>query len=448
MNTETETELERDTFRDAEESIVSYLLKNPQEISEHRSSLKSKAFGLKECRIIYESLLELDRLESPIDAVQLEIFLIDRSKLEIIGGVKGLARIAGGNKLVRQPSQQAIAKTITTTIERHKRAELLQQTTALQAELMDMTVPYSNLSEKVEKYALDFMSGGQTIDRLKPISATISDTVSNVVDRVLKKREGINAGIPTGWVDIDKLTGGWRGGKLITVAARPHMGKSLFAGNALVSIAKTRPSLFFSLEMSSAEIEERFLSAESKIDSAKIRDGNLDDAEIDRLISASNRLSSLQFWGDDNFGMTVDSIVAECRRFKAKNQNMGAVAIDYLQLLCEGDNANQEISKITRKLKCLAGELDCPIFLLSQLNRGVESRNDKRPIMSDLRDSGAIEQDSDMIIMLYRDVVYNPDCQHKDLAEVIFRKFRNGVCGTVKLIFDGPGSCFKNYAGY
>jgi replicative DNA helicase len=200
--------------------------------------------------------------------------------------------------------------------------------------------------------------------------------------------------------------------------------------------------------MSSAEIEERFLSAEAKIDSAKIRDGNLDDSEIDRLISASARLSSLKFWGDDNFGMTIDSIVSECRRFKAKHPNMGAVAIDYLQLLCEGDNPNQEISKITRKLKCLAGELDCPIFLLSQLNRGVESRNDKRPIMSDLRDSGAIEQDSDIIIMLYRDAVYNPDSQHKDLAEVIFRKFRNGVCGTVKLIFDGSNSCFKNYAGY
>ena len=443
-----DAELENEDFRDAEESIISYLLKNPQEIGEHRSRLKPKAFGLKECRIIYESLLELDRLELPIDAVQLEIFLIDRSMLEVVGGVKGLARVAGGNKLVRQPSQLAIAKTIATTIERHKRAELLQQTTALQSELLDMTVAYSKLSEKVEQYAINFMSGGQSGDRLKPISTTIGDTLAGVLDRTLKKREGIQAGIPTGWIDIDKLTGGWRGGKLITVAARPHCGKSLWAGNALVSIAKTRPSIFFSLEMSTAELEERFLSAESNIDSSKIRDGNLDDSEIDRLISASARLSSLKFWGDDNFGMTIDSIVSECRRFKAKHPNMGAVAIDYLQLLCEGDNPNQEISKITRKLKCLAGELDCPIFLLSQLNRGVESRNDKRPIMSDLRDSGAIEQDSDIIIMLYRDAVYNPDSQHKDLAEVIFRKFRNGVCGTVKLIFDGSNSCFKNYAGY
>lgn len=438
-----ETEL-----RDVEESIVSYLIKNAEAIAQHSNYLPPLAFNVREYRIVYESLLALEKLERPIDALQVETFLIEHNLLEAVGGIKSLARIAAGNKLVRQPSERSIAKSIAGLVERFKRSQMLDRTTRLQAELTDMTVPFVDLTAQVEKWAIDFMASMETTAGLAPIQTTIHSTLEAVVDRTLKAREGKQPGIPTGWIDLDRLTGGWRGGKLITIAARPHMGKSLMVGNTLNAIAQTRPVAFFSLEMSTAEVEERFLSARSGVDSAKIRDGKLEDSEIEQLLSASSKLAEIEFWGNDSTSVTIDSIVSECRRFKAKRPNLGGVGIDYLQLLCQGDNPNQEISKITRKLKCLAMELDCPIFLLSQLNRGVEARNDKRPIMSDLRDSGSIEQDSDMIIMIYRDVVYNPDTADKDIAEIIVRKFRNGNCGTVKLVFDGPHSQFKNWARF
>lgn len=437
-------EIQQLDLRDVEESIVSYLIKNPEAIARYGKYLSSMAFGIKEYRIVYEALIALNKLECPIDAVRVEAFLVERNLLDVIGGIKSLARIAGGNKLVRQPSEKSIAKSIEGLCERYKRSQMLDRTTRLQTELGDATIPYSDLSERVERWAIDFMSSISDSGGLEHIESTIKNTVEAVISRTLQARQGDLPGIPTGWVDLDELTGGWRGGKLITIAARPHAGKSLFVGNTLTSIARSRPVAFFSLEMSTTEVEERFLSAYSGIDSSKIRDGKLDNEDFDLLERAAQKLSLMKFWGDNSTATTADSIVSQSRRFKAKYPDLGAIAIDYLQLMVQGDNPNLEVSKITRKLKCLAMELDCPIFLLSQLNRGVEARNDKRPVMSDLRDSGSIEQDSDMILMIYRDVIYNPDTPDRDIAEILIRKFRNGKCGTVKLVFDGAGSQFKN----
>jgi replicative DNA helicase len=250
--------------------------------------------------------------------------------------------------------------------------------------------------------------------------------------------------------DLDGMTGGFQRSDLIIIAGRPAMGKTAVSLNIAYNMAKLHglPVLVFSLEMSKDQLVQRIIASEAGVDSNRLRSGRISPNEWDSVYKAVDRISELPIFIDDNASMTLMEMRSQARKKQAEHGGrLGLIMIDYLQLM-EGtsDNRVQEISKITRGLKGLARELQVPVISLSQLSRGVEARNNKRPMMSDLRESGSIEQDADLIIMLYRDAYYNPDTVDRDITELIITKHRNGPTGVVKLVFDPALTKFKNLA--
>ena len=283
----------------------------------------------------------------------------------------------------------------------------------------------------------------------------IRDVLVGVMERIdeLHHAEGQLTGVPTGFIDLDRLTAGLQPGDLIVVAGRPSMGKTALALN-LVESAAIRSKLaavVFSLEMSSEQLTMRFMSSLGRIDAHKIRTGNLDDADWPRLTTAMTMLNESRIFLDDSGDLTPTELRARCRRLK-REHDIGMVVVDYLQLMHvpgTSENRATEISEISRSLKALARELGVPVVALSQLNRSLESRANRRPMLSDLRESGAIEQDADVILFIYRDEVYNEESDSKGKAEIIIGKQRNGPTDTVTLTFLGPIAKFENHApGY
>ena len=268
------------------------------------------------------------------------------------------------------------------------------------------------------------------------------------LEELYNRKEHIT-GVPTGFADLDYRTAGLHGSELILVAARPAMGKSAFALNIATNAALrgNTPVAIFSLEMSKAQLVNRILCSEAMVDSNKVRTGKLEDEDWGKLAEAIGPLSETGIYIDDTPGISVMEIRAKCRKLKLE-KNIGLVVIDYLQLVQGSNKRNgsreQEISEISRSLKILAKELDVPVIALSQLSRAVEQRPDHRPMLSDLRDSGAIEQDADIVMFLYRDDYYNEDSEKKNVAEVIIAKHRGGSTGTVDLGWLGSYTKFVN----
>lgn len=270
---------------------------------------------------------------------------------------------------------------------------------------------------------------------------SIEDVAIEVYKRIQKaslSKDHIT-GLPSGFTDLDNMTTGFQPSDFILIAARPSMGKTAFVLNILeyVAIKKNRPAMFFSLEMSSEQLVNRLFAMDSGIDSQSLRTGRLTDNDWDRLLDTANRVGGSNIFIDDTPGITVAELRSKARKVKLEH-GLDLIIIDYLQLMSgsgkrNGDNRQQEVSEISRSLKALARELDCPVISLSQLSRAVESRENKRPMLSDLRESGAIEQDADLVMFLYRDEYYHPDSDKKGEAELIIAKQRNGPIGTVEL---------------
>ena len=280
----------------------------------------------------------------------------------------------------------------------------------------------------------------------------IRDVLVGVMERIdeLHHIEGHITGIPTGFVDLDRLTAGLQRGDLIVIAGRPSMGKTALALNIVESSAiRTKLSaVVFSMEMSSEQLTMRFMSALGRIDAHKIRTGKLDDADWPKLTSAMMLLNESRIFLDDSGDLTPTELRARCRRLK-REHDIGLVVVDYMQLMHvpgTSENRATEISEISRSLKALARELEVPVVALSQLNRSLEARANRRPMLSDLRESGAIEQDADLILFIYRDEVYNEETTDKGKAEIIIGKQRNGPTDTVPLAFLGRIAKFENYA--
>ena len=257
-------------------------------------------------------------------------------------------------------------------------------------------------------------------------------------------------GIPTGFIDLDKLLAGLHNSDLILVAARPGMGKTALMLNLATNVAKKNyPVAVFNLEMSSEQLAKRILSSESQIGGEKIKTGQFEEMDWTRLAETLERFESIPLYIDDSTDVTIASIRAKCRKLKLE-KDIKLIIIDYLQLMSSGgksDNRTTEIAEISRALKIMAKELNVPVIVGSQLSREVEKRADKRPQLSDLRESGAIEQDADIVMFIYRDVVYNKDKLDErmhNIAELIIGKHRNGSTGTINLIFDGSHASFKN----
>ena len=284
-----------------------------------------------------------------------------------------------------------------------------------------------------------------------PIKDILVDSFTEL-EELYNRKEHIT-GVPTGFADLDYRTAGLHGSELILVAARPAMGKSAFALNIATNAAMrgNTPVAIFSLEMSKAQLVNRILCSEAMVDSNKVRTGKLEDEDWGKLAETIGPLSETGIYIDDTPGISVMEIRAKCRKLKLE-KNIGLVVIDYLQLVQGSNKRNssreQEISEISRSLKILAKELDVPVIALSQLSRAVEQRPDHRPMLSDLRESGAIEQDADIVMFLYRDDYYNEDSEKKNIAEVILAKHRGGSTGTVELLWLGNYTKFANIEKY
>jgi len=282
----------------------------------------------------------------------------------------------------------------------------------------------------------------------------VSDALQHTLDQleqIYGQTERIT-GVPSGYTDLDDLLLGFQPSTLVVLAARPAAGKTAFALGAAANVAieARRPVIFFSMEMGTLELTKRLLAAEARVDARKLQTGQINEAEWTRLSHGVGRLAEAPFFIDDNPHCTVMEMRAKCRRMKARHGDLGLVVVDYLQLMQpsgkRSENRQVEVAEISRGLKILARELDCPVIALSQLNRQLEYRADKRPMLADLRESGSLEQDADVVIFLYRDEIYNPESDQRGTAEIIVAKHRNGPTGMARLAFLDHLTKFHNMA--
>jgi len=312
-----------------------------------------------------------------------------------------------------------------------------------------------NLLDDAEAKILNIAESGHRSNQgFLSVQQILPGVINRIDDLYQRENQSGVTGISTGFEDLDQLTSGFQPGDLIIVAGRPSMGKTAFSINIAENIALQNklPIAIFSMEMGASQLVTRMLGSIGKLDQQRMRNGSLEDDDWFRLTSAVGKLNNAPVYIDEGAGLTSFDVRARARRLQRQTGQLGLIVIDYIQLMSgtsdkSNENRATEISEISRSLKSLAKELNVPVVALSQLNRSVEQRQDKRPVMSDLRESGAIEQDADLIIFIYRDEVYNKDSEQKGTAEIIISKQRNGPIGTVRLTFLGEHTRFENYAG-
>jgi replicative DNA helicase len=397
---------------------------------------------------IFECIQDLVNSRSPIDFVTLCSKLSDLGKLESLGDSEN----KGQSFILTLIEDQASAANIVhyAQIVKNKSVlrELVRTADKISSEGKEYSGDVTEFISKVEsrffKLTQDVRGGG-----MKKLSACLLDNLKELEDQ--DRRPGELSGISTGYDNLDARLLGMQAGQLIIVAARPGMGKTAFGLNVAINSVKRSglPVAIFSLEMLSNELSMRILSSEAKVDSKRLRTKSLRDTELKSIGSAIQRLANYHIYINDDGGVTILDIQSECRKIKAEN-SLGLVVVDYVQLMRShtgNPSREQQISEISRGLKGLAKELECPIIALSQLNRGVESRTDKRPNVSDLRESGALEQDADVVMLIYRDDFYFPDTsKDKGMAEIIVGKNRAGETGTVRLAWKGSYTTFVELA--
>ncbi len=414
---------------EAEIAVLGGILLNNEALAIVQETVRAEDFYSEAHRRIYEAIEGLSASGLPIDHVTLGNELKNRGDLEKIGGAVALADLTDAVATVA--NIEYYAKIV------REKASVRRMIYAAQEVAALGFGEYGNVDEYLDTCEKSIFEASQ-----QTLGAPYTH-VSQIVNKTFRDleaaagRTGAITGCPTGFNDLDLKTAGFQPADLIIVAGRPAMGKTTLALNIAVNAAKTtkRPAIVFSLEMSKEQIVRRMLCSEGHVDASRMRNNTL-DAQKDwpRLIEAANVLSQTEIYVDDSSPMTPIEIRSKSRRL-ASEKGLSLVIIDYLQLMHSGGRRieirEQEISEISRTLKALAKELNVPVIALSQLNRGVESRPDKRPMMSDLRESGAIEQDADLILFVYRDEVYHEDTQDRGIAEVIIGKHRSGPVGTV-----------------
>lgn len=384
---------------------------------------------------LFRVMLDLSEKGEPVDLVTLTAALTERDLLEEVGGVTYLTDLASA-----VPTAANVEYYAHIIEEKAILRKLIQAATHIASTGYAATGEVTEIIAEAEKRILS-ISDQRTSDSFIPIKDVLMEAFERIEQ--LHEHQGQISGIPSGYPDLDRMTSGFQKSDLIIVAARPSVGKTAFALNIAQNVAaRSGESVaIFSLEMSATQLVQRMLCAESNIDSHKFRTGMLEDEDWEKLTMAIGTLAEAPIFIDDSAGTTIYDIRGKCRRLKAE-RGIGLVLIDYLQLINTPrgrENRQQEISEISRALKSLARELDCPVIALSQLSRSVEQRQDKRPLLSDLRESGSIEQDADIVAFLYREDYYDPDTDKQNIIEIIIGKQRNGPIGKVELVF------LKNY---
>jgi replicative DNA helicase len=425
---------------DAEESILGGILLDPEAIGRVADLLVAEAFYINDHKEIYKAALALHNQGKPTDLMSVTTWLYDHELLEKVGGQSKLAQLVD-----RTVSAVNIDRFAALVMDKYLRRQLIKAGNEIVQLGYETSLELEIVLDQSEQKIF-----GLTQERpeqgLVPISDTLIQTFKEIESR---HQDTAIPGLPSEFYDLDAMTGGFQRSDLIIIAGRPSMGKTSFAVGMARNIAEKWPVAIFSLEMSKEQLVQRLLASEAGIESNYLRTGRISQNQWGALSHALGTLSELPIYIDDTANQTVMQMRSQVRRLLAeKGGKLGLVLIDYLQLM-EGsgsENRVQELSRITRSLKGLARELNVPVIALSQLSRGVEARTNKRPMMSDLRESGAIEQDSDLIIMLYRDEYYNENTPDRGIAEIIITKHRNGPTGVVKLLFDPQFTRFRNLA--
>lgn len=436
---------------EAEMSVLGGILLENQALNRALEHLTVSDFYRESHRKIFKALIALADKSEPADLVTLTAELKNRSELEDIGGSTYLATLVD-----YVPTAANIAYYCKLVKEKSLGRKLIEVSTEIATsgyEGGDMEA----ILDQAEK-AIFEISENRIRPSYFPVRMILKDTFKSI--EKLYERKELVTGVPTGYHDLDKMTAGLQSSDLIIVAGRPSMGKTAFALN-LVEYATTHadhpvPAVIFSLEMSKEQLVQRMLCSLAKVDAGRLRTGHLVESDWPKLTMAAGQLNEAELFIDDTPAISVLELRSKARRLKAEH-GLGLIIVDYLQLMrgSSPENRQQEISEISRSLKALAKELALPVVALSQLNRSLESRTDKRPMMADLRESGAIEQDADVIMFVYRESVYCEDCKsrertcekgHEKDAEIIIGKQRNGPIGTVHLTFRGEFTRFENQA--
>ena len=432
---------------EAEQAVIGSMLTDKDAVMLAVEKLKPDSFYREDNKAIFEAMLNLYNKSEPIDLITVKDELDSMDLFDKIGGMEYLALLPA-----KVPTTANAQKYINIVEEKYMLRNLIKTAN----EIIDIgyspTEDADNVINLAQKKIFDLVqNNGNT--GFSSIKDVLIESISKLEE--LYNRKQHITGVATGFSELDYMTTGLHGSELILLAARPAMGKSAFALNiaANAAIKSNVPVAIFNLEMSKDQLVDRILSSEAMVDSNKIRTGKLEEGDWSSVASILGKLSEAQIYIDDTPGISVMEIRTRCRKLKME-KDIGLIIIDYLQLVQGSNNRKngsreQEIAEISRSLKILAKELNVPVIALSQLSRAVEQREDHRPMLSDLRESGSIEQDADIVMFLYRDDYYNKDSEDKGLTEVIIAKHRGGSTGTVKLVWMGNYTKFTNLArGY
>lgn len=432
--------------QEAEQAVLGALMIDHRAWDRMSDQLVAEDFYRNDHRLIFQAMSYLAERSQPFDVVTVAETLKVRQQLEVAGGEGYLFELAKNTPTAA--NVQAYADIV-------RERAILRQLISVGTDLVENAY---NATGQESKDLLDiaeqkvFKIAEQHSRESGPVDiSTVLARTTDRIDELFRKGDALT-GVSSGFTDFDNMTSGLQKGELIIIAGRPSMGKTSFAMNIAenVAIKSKKPVVIFSMEMPAESLTMRMLSSLSRVDLSKVLTGKLSDLDWPRISTAVSLLAETRMYIDDSAGLTPSEVRSRARRIARENNGIGLIVIDYLQLMrVPGikDNRVLEISEISRSLKTLARELHVPVIALSQLNRGLEQRTDKRPIMSDIRESGAVEQDADLIAFIYRDEVYNKETADKNIAEILIRKQRNGPIGDFKVTFLGNLTKFENYAG-
>jgi replicative DNA helicase len=430
---------------EAEQSVLGGLMLSPEGWDDVAGRVMNEDFYRPDHRLIFHTMSELVEARRPLDVITLSEALETRGELEQVGGIVYL-----GELVKNTPS----AANIATYADIIRERSILRQLISVSRESMESAFHpegrgSDQLLAEIENQLAAIAEGRPKDGGPQAITPLLRKAVEKIDE--LFNAEGALTGLSTGFTEFDNMTSGLQPSDLVVVAARPSMGKTSFAMNLVehAALNNDKPVVVFSMEMPAESLIMRMMSSIGRINQTRVRSGSLEDEDWPKLTTAVNRLKDRSLFIDDTPALSPTEVRARCKRIQREHGGLALVMVDYLQLMQipgRGDNRVAEISEISRSLKTIAKEFDCPVVALSQLNRGLEQRPNKRPINSDLRDSGAIEQDADVIAFIYRDEVYNEDSPDKGVAEIIIGKQRNGPIGSCRLAFIGEFTRFENLA--
>ena len=426
---------------EAEQSVLGAMLIEKEAIPKVMEILRDTDFYREAHRVIFNAMLELYNKNEAVDMITVTEILKRDNKLEDVGGIAYVTSLAN-----TVPTAANVTYHASIIEEKSILRQLVSVSTQIASMGYEANDDVKNIIDSAESKILEISNRKKTAD-FTPINEIVLDSFKSI-EALMDNKNGLT-GLPTGFEDLDNLTSGLHGSDFIILAARPSMGKTAFALNVVQNVAiraakkvggAPKTVAFFSLEMSKEQLVQRMLCAEANIDSQRLRIGELRDEDWAMLINTADTLSSANIYIDDTAGITAMDMRSRARRLKAEH-GLDLIVVDYLQLMQGSGKKNnsgdrqQEVSEISRSLKALARELDVPVIALSQLSRSVEARQVKRPMLSDLRESGSLEQDADIVAFLYREDYYNPETENKNITELIIAKHRNGPVDTVNLFF-------------